>query len=56
MISAQKMQETRIFFVSLHPNLGNLNKRCMIAASVLEGFCTLIYGWEGEFGLPFLIT
>ena len=26
MNSAQKMQETRIFFVSLHPNLGNLNK------------------------------
>lgn len=26
MISAQKMQESHIFFVSLHPNLGNLNK------------------------------
>ncbi len=27
----------------------------MIAASVSEGFCTLIHGWEGEFGLPILI-
>ena len=26
MNSAQKMQEIRSFFVSLHPNLGNLNK------------------------------
>lgn len=25
MNSAQKMQEIRSFFVSLHPNLGNLN-------------------------------
>lgn len=25
-----------------------------IAASVSEGFCTLIHGWEGEFDLPFL--
>ena len=28
----------------------------MVAASVLEGFCTLIHGWEGEFGLPILIN
>ena len=24
-----------------------------IAASVSEGFCTLIHGWEGEFGFHF---
>ena len=28
----------------------------MVAASVLEGFCTLIHGWEGEFGLLFDYT
>ena len=53
MISAQKMQETRIFFVSLHPNLGNLNKSVGLPQAFSEGFCTLIHGWEGEFGLPF---
>ena len=38
--------------VTLHPNLGNLNNSVWIAASVSEGFCTLIHGWEGEIGLP----
>lgn len=50
------MQGIVSFFVPLHPNLGNLGKIRMIAASVSEGFCTLIYGWEGEFSLPILIN
>lgn len=42
----------RKIIVPLHPNLGNLEEKRMVAASVSEGFCTLIHGWEGEFGLP----
>lgn len=38
MISAQKMQESHIFFVSLHPNLGNLNKYVRLPQAFRKDF------------------